>query len=114
MMSNNGGLVQRRKQQPAASSSEYLDDDNPNTSNERLDNRRYSAEVIADDNDKGNKLNKLTLLDEVFLLGLKDAQVRLRLFDFCQVYFAFRAIFHFGMIIFHTYDYYILQFLIFF
>jgi hypothetical protein len=28
-----------------------------------------------DDKDKGAKLNKLTLLDSVFLLGLKDSQV---------------------------------------
>jgi hypothetical protein len=36
------------------------------------------GEEDDDDKDKGARLNKLTLLDSVFLLGLKDSQVKLK------------------------------------
>jgi hypothetical protein len=60
----------------------------PQGSSEELQERRSSQEYYgsntlseksgskeADDEDKGRGINKLTLLDSVFLLGLKDSQV---------------------------------------
>jgi hypothetical protein len=38
--------------------------------------RRYADEDYDADGEKGDKMSRLTLLEEVLLLGLKDSQVR--------------------------------------
>lgn len=74
-MSSAGGLVQRRR--GGGNSAGDISTESVTDKRQSYDNKGglASAADYDDDNEKGSKQNKLTLLDEVFLLGLKDSQV---------------------------------------
>ncbi len=94
-MASTGGLVQRRNRQQAgveeaqaagsgadcfqvaSAASHGASADSPGSGEEYARIRRYLDEADEnDDGEKGDKMGRLTLLEEVLLLGIKDTQVR--------------------------------------
>ncbi|KND03599.1 uncharacterized protein SPPG_01074 [Spizellomyces punctatus DAOM BR117] len=76
-MSTTGGLTQRRRNVLSDGVEDYTNDERPQNESkpERSKNERADSDRDEEDDDsKGGKGPKLTLLEEVLLLGLKDAQ----------------------------------------
>lgn len=80
-------LVQRRKKE--GTDNEEFTVSSPNTAsslNGSFPHSPYGNESETDDGDeKGPKGSMLTLLEEVYLLGLKDSQVRLFMFVYKRI-----------------------------